>query len=78
MVLRLALYLVEAGYFKQVSFVFYIVGHTKSAADRWFNMLKKTYRKSDLYTYNQLLESLKTNDQIAVRKVEKGDFRDIH
>ena len=38
-----ALYLVEAGYFKTVNFVFYIVGHTKNAADRWFNILKKQY-----------------------------------
>ena len=30
-VLRLALYLVEAGYFKKVTFNFYIVGHTKNA-----------------------------------------------
>ena len=29
MVLRLALFLVEAKYFKKVTFMFYIVGHTK-------------------------------------------------
>ena len=55
MVLRLALLLVEVKYFKKVTFMLYIFGHTKNAADRWFNMLKKTYRRSKLFTYKQLL-----------------------
>ena len=42
MVLRLANYLVKAGYFKKVYFVFYVMGYTKNACDRWFNMLKQT------------------------------------
>ena len=33
-VIRLALYLVEAGYFKKVTCLFYIAGHTKNVADR--------------------------------------------
>ena len=45
MVLRLATYLVEAGYFEEVNFVFYIVGHTKTPCDRWFNQLKRSYRR---------------------------------
>ena len=55
MVLRLAAFLVVAGDFKTVSFVFYIVGHIKNAADRWFNILKKQYRRSNIYSYKQLL-----------------------
>ena len=76
MVLCLALYLVEAGYFKKVNFIFYIVGHTKNAADRWFNQLKKTYRKSNIYTREQLELTLKTNKAIGIRKVVQGDFKD--
>ena len=78
MVLRLALFLVEAKYFKKVTFMFYIVGHTKNAADRWFNMLKKTYRRSNLFTYKQLLASMKTHERISVRKVNTGDFQDFN
>ena len=77
MVLRLALFLVEAKYFKKVTFMFYIVGHTKNAADRWFNMLKKSYRRSDIFTYEQLLAPMKTHERIAVRKVNAGDFQDF-
>jgi hypothetical protein len=77
MVLRLSVLLVELGYFEKVNFVFYIVGHTKNAADRWFNQLKKKYRRSNLYSYNDLLESMETHKNISVRKVEDGDFKEM-
>ena len=76
LVLRLALFLVEAKYFEKVSFMFYILGHTKNAADCWFNQLKKTYRRSNLFTFKQLVESMKTHDRITVREVKDGDFKD--
>ena len=76
MVLRLALYLVEAEFFEKVSFAFYIVGHTKNACDRWFNTLKKQYRRSNIYTYNALLSSLDTHENIRVSNYKTGDFRD--
>ena len=44
-ILKLMVFLVECGYFKDVWFVFLIVGHTKNAADRLFNLLKQMYRK---------------------------------
>jgi hypothetical protein len=40
-VMKLLVYLNEVSYFKRVTFVFSIVGHTKNAADQLFNMLKK-------------------------------------
>ena len=64
-------------YFKKVTFMFYIFGHTKNAAYRWFNMLKKAYRRLNLFTYEQLLASMKTHERIAVRKVNTGDFQDF-
>ena len=36
-VLRLAPYLIRKGYFSTVQFIFLVVGHTKNAADRFFN-----------------------------------------
>jgi len=76
MVLRLSLYLVEAGFFNTVNFLFYVVGHTKNAADRWFNQLKKTYRRSDIYTMDQLILTFKTSKNIEVRKVQ--DFKKVN
>lgn len=77
MVLRLAAYLVEMKYFMKVNFIFYIVGHTKNACDRWFNTLKKTYRRSNVYTMEQLLEVMKTNENINVNDVTESDFKDF-
>jgi hypothetical protein len=76
MVLRLANYLVEADYFEKVNFVFYIVGHTKNACDRWFNTLKKNYRCQNIYSFNQLFDSMKTNITINVTITKEDDFKD--
>jgi hypothetical protein len=40
MVLKLAAWLMTMNYFKEVNFIFLIVGHTKNAADCLFNSLK--------------------------------------
>jgi hypothetical protein len=76
MVLRLATYLVEAEYFEKVNFVFLVVGHTKNACDRWFNTLKRTYRRSNIYSFDQLTESMKTHKFINVTVSEASDFQD--
>ena len=77
MVLQLANYLVEADYFEKVNFVFYIVGHTKNACDRWFNTLKKNYCRRNIYSFNQLIDSMKTNININdVTITKEDDFKD--
>ena len=76
MVLRLALYLVEAEYFAKVTFVFYIVGHTKNACDRWFNMLKNLTVKRNIYTFEQLTDSMNTHANIHVTVTKESDFKD--
>ena len=43
-VIRLAGWLNEMNYFKEVNFIFLVVGHTKNAADRLFHCLKQEYR----------------------------------
>jgi hypothetical protein len=57
-VLHLAPYLVEMGYFKTVTFVFYICGHTKSAYDYTFNQMKLKYDKKHIFSLPQVLETL--------------------
>lgn len=53
-VLCLVPWLTKMGYFKQMKFVFLIVGHTKNAADCLFNTLKLGYRKSNIFTLPEL------------------------
>eukprot|EP00536_Pseudo-nitzschia_multiseries_P017271 jgi/Psemu1/50148/gm1.50148_g len=74
-VLRLANLLVEAGYFKKVNFMFYVVGHTKNCADQWFNTMKRDYRNQNLYTFEQLRKALGTNERIAIHSVKDGNFK---
>jgi hypothetical protein len=54
-VIHLAPYLVEMGYFLNVEFAFYIRGHTKNAWDRTCNHMESKYQKNDIFTWEQAL-----------------------
>ena len=73
MVLWLALYLVELGYFNAVNICFLIRGHTKNLCDRLFNLLKKHYRPQNIYTMEMLKNTL-ASEQVEVHTVQPGDF----
>ena len=73
-VLLLVPFLVEMGYFKHVNFIFLIVGHTKNAADRLFNALKHVYRRSNVQTFQQLLDVCGTSRHVTSVAVIDGDF----
>jgi len=75
-VLKLAMWLKAMGYFKCVNFIFLIVGHTKNAADRLFNSLKHEYRKKNLYTMEELIESLNVSTHVTVIPTRPEDFFD--
>ena len=75
MVLRLALYLVERGFYEKVQFVFLVVGHTKNPCDRMYNILKKLYRQSNVYTFSQLLVLLNDNEGTTAYGISEDDFR---
>ena len=75
-ILKMLCYLVEMGYFKQVNFIFLIVGHTKNAADRLFNILKYTYRSSDIFTMPDLCKELDKSECVTVIPAVEGDFKD--
>ena len=64
------------GYFKQVNFVFLIVGHTKNAADRLFNCLKVQYHRQNIYTMDQLLNVLDDSPKVTVHQATASDFFD--
>ena len=74
-VMKLLTYLGEMGYFKKVNFIFLVVGHTKNSADHLFNILKKVYRKSNIYTMDDLMAKLNESECVTVHPVEE-DFQD--
>ena len=73
-VLRLVPYLVECGYFKEVNFIFLVVGHTKNAADHLFNCLKELYRKKNIGTMAKLYNILDTSPKVTVYPTMEDDF----
>ena len=75
-VLALVPFLVEMGYFKKVSFVFLVVGHTKIAADRLFNALKELYRKENIGIMTKLYKTLNASSKVTVHQTNESDFQD--
>jgi hypothetical protein len=73
-VLRLPLWLVERGYFKEVTVLFFIQGHTKNACNWMFNILKKKYHKSNTFTFSQLKERLVVEGQVKIVDAVPGTF----
>jgi hypothetical protein len=76
-VLRLAVLFIELKYYRTVNIIFLVAGHTKNAADRLFNLLKIQYRKSQVYTVEQLVDVLNTNQYVSCEKVGKEHFFDF-
>ena len=74
-VLRLVPYLVESRMFLKVNFIFLVVGHTKNAADRMFNTMKKKHRKSNAFTMKELCDGL-DSEKVNVIRLEKDDMKD--
>ena len=75
-VIKLAGWLRAMGYFKTVNFVFLVVGHTKNAADRLFNSLKKEYRKKNMFTMKVLCEALNASNYVTIIPTVVEDFLD--
>lgn len=79
-VIRMALYLVESGFYEEVEIIFYVKGHTKNTCDRSFNLMKKGYHKRDIYTYDcpreadNLCNVLGMSRDIEIVKVKDQDF----
>lgn len=73
-VLRLALWLVKLQYFRRVEFIFYVRGHTKNACDRMFNLLKKRYHQSNIYSVPRLSSLLNELDNIIYSHVSYEVF----
>ncbi len=72
------MFLYEMKYFKMITFLFLIVGHTKNCADRLFNSLKSQYHNMNIYTMDQLTGVLNTSKYVTVLKAEPSDFKDYN
>jgi hypothetical protein len=75
-VLRLAAWLMAMGYFKEVNFIFLIVGHTNNAADRLFNSLKNEYRNQNLFTFQGLVDTLNKLLMVTIHPANPEGFLD--
>jgi hypothetical protein len=75
-VLKLALWIMAMGYFKSVQFIFLVVGHTKNAADRLFNLLKEDYRSRNLFTFDQLATALDQSPSVTIHRTVANDSLD--
>jgi hypothetical protein len=79
MVLRLLFYLVKRKVATVARIIFLVRGHTKNDCDRLFNLLKKDYRKCNVYTpidlrtciSNPLIDPVIIEDQSVFRNFDK-------
>ena len=76
MVLRYLLHLVAGGYAKVARAIFLVRGHTKNDCDRLFNIMKKEYRKTNVYTPKDIIESLDNHEDITAKMVNEFSFLD--
>ena len=75
-VLRMAVWMMAMNYFKEVNFIFLVVGNTKNAADRLFKSLKDGYRRQNLFTFQDLVETLNKPLVVTVHPASLEDFLD--
>jgi hypothetical protein len=73
-VLKLPAWLMAMGYFKEICFIFLVVGHTKNAAYRLFNLPKKEYWKQNLFTFDELVRTLDKSLSLTIHPTMAKDF----
>lgn len=57
-VLHYLMYRVLAGLHYNIELSFMIVGHTKFSPDGYFGLIRKRYRRSNIYTYEDLVQTV--------------------
>jgi hypothetical protein len=57
-ILHYLLYRVLAGLHDNIELSFMIVGHTKFSPDGYFGLIRKYYRRSNIYTYEDLVQTI--------------------
>jgi hypothetical protein len=64
------------GYFKEIHFIFLMVGHTKKCADLLFNLFKQDYWKQNLFTFDELVRTLDKSLLLTIHPTVAKDFLD--
>lgn len=57
-VLHYLIYRVLAGLHDSIELSFMVVGHTKFAPDGYFGLIRRRYRRSNIYTYDDLVQTV--------------------
>ena len=73
-VLKLAVWLRAAGYFKFVNFIFLVVWHTQNTADWLFHSLKHDYPKQNIFRMEDLIDRLNQLELVTVIPTGSGNF----
>jgi hypothetical protein len=72
--LKLPAWLMAMGFFKEIHFIFLIVGHTQNVADHLFNLLKQEYWKQNLFTFDELVRTLNESLMLTIHPTMAKDF----
>ena len=75
MVLRLPLWLLDIGLYKEVNVIFLIAGHIKNNCDRLFKDLKKDCHKSDIFQMDTLINLMNKSDNVKCFNVTHDSFQ---
>ena len=62
-VLQYLIYRVAAGLHDNIELSFMIVGHTKFAPDGYFGLIRRRYRRSNIYTYEDLVQTVLSSSE---------------
>jgi hypothetical protein len=73
-VLKPPAWLMAMGYFKEMHFIFVVVGHTKNAVDRLFNLLKLEYQKQNVFIFDTLVRTLDKSSLLTIHPTVAKDF----
>ncbi len=75
-VLHYLLYRVLAGLHDNIELSFMIVGHTKFAPDGNEGLIRKRYRRSNIYTYEDLVQTILTSSDNGHNTCQRTDNKD--
>lgn len=74
MVLQLAPYLVDVGYFETAKVIFQVVGHTRNPYDWLFNLAKVTICNSTLFLMEKLIAVCSVSVLVSAKMVFETTF----
>ena len=76
--LQYMMYRVLTGLHDKITLSFLIVGHTKFSPDGYFGLIKRHYRRSQVYTYNQLADIVESSSRNGHNVCVRASKDQIH